>query len=133
MGNGAQALLNFTMPLFSLAKLYQTDPKTVSSDSIFSFSNFIIVADVQKGTYLVLKRVRCSYAHFKSSASILDSTTPANFTKNPFHQGRKVEGVLHKIGAAVRCKMDAPDLKCAYEHRTPLSTRYVPLSSLPKG
>jgi hypothetical protein len=39
---------------------------------------------------------------------------------------RKVEGVLHKIGAAVRCKMDAPDLKCAHEHRTPLSTRYVP-------
>jgi hypothetical protein len=37
-----------------------------------------------------------------------------------------VEGVLHKIGAAVRCKMDAPDLKCAHEHRTPLSTRYVP-------
>jgi hypothetical protein len=22
--------------------------------------------------------------------------------------------------------MDAPDLKCAHEHRTPLSTRYVP-------
>jgi hypothetical protein len=25
--------------------------------------------------------------------------------------------------------MDAPDLKCAHEHRTPLSTRYVPSSS----
>ena len=57
----------------------------------------------------------------------MNSTAPANFTKNPFHQGRKVEGVLHKIGAAVRCKMDAPDLKCAHEHRTPLSTRYVPI------
>jgi hypothetical protein len=38
-----------------------------------------------------------------------------------------VEEVLHKIDAAVRYKMDAPDLKCAHEHRTPLSTRYVPL------
>jgi hypothetical protein len=41
-----------------------------------------------------------------------------------------VEGVLHKIGAAVRCEMDAPDLKCAHEHRTPLSTRYVPSSEI---
>jgi hypothetical protein len=49
--------------------------------------------------------------------------------KNSSHQGRKVEGVLHKIGAAVRCEIDVPDLKCAREHRTPLSTRYVPLSS----
>jgi hypothetical protein len=37
-----------------------------------------------------------------------------------------VEGVFYKIGAAVRYEMDAPDLKCAHEHRTPLSTRYVP-------
>jgi hypothetical protein len=78
------------------------------------------------GTYLVLKGVPCSCAHFKSGVSILHSTAPANFTKNPFHQGTKVEGVLHKIGAAVRCKMDTPDLKCAHEHRTPLSTRCVP-------
>jgi hypothetical protein len=78
------------------------------------------------GTYLVLKGVRCSCVHFKSGASILHSTAPANFTKNPFYQGKKVEGVLHKIGAAVRCNMDAPDLKCAHEHHTPLSTRYVP-------
>jgi hypothetical protein len=63
----------------------------------------------------------------------LHSTAPANFTKNPFHQGRKVEGVLHKIGAAVRCKMDAPDLKCAHEHRTPLNTRYVPGPKMPRG
>jgi hypothetical protein len=73
----------------------------------------------------VLKEVRCSYAHFKSGASILYSTAPANFTKNPSHQGRKVERVLHKIGAAVRYEMDAPDLKCAYEHRTSLSTRLI--------
>jgi hypothetical protein len=79
-----------------------------------------------KGTYLVLKGVRCSCAHLKSGASILYLTAPANFTKNPSHQGRKVEGVLHKIGAAVRCEMNAPDLKCAHEHRTPLSIRYVP-------
>jgi hypothetical protein len=75
----------------------------------------------------VLKGVWCLCAHFKSGASILYSTAPANFTKNPSHQGRKVEGVLYKIGAAVRCEMDAPDLKCAHEHRTPLSTIYVPL------
>jgi hypothetical protein len=31
-----------------------------------------------------------------------------------------------KIGAAVRCEMDVPDLKCAREHRTHLNTRYVP-------
>jgi hypothetical protein len=75
----------------------------------------------------VLKGVWCSCAHFKSGAFILYSTAPANFTKNPSHPGRKVEGVLHKISAAVRCEMDAPDLKCAHEHRTPLSTRYVPI------
>jgi hypothetical protein len=39
---------------------------------------------------------------------------------------RKVKGVLCKIGASVRCWMDVPDLKYAREHRTPLSTRYVP-------
>jgi hypothetical protein len=69
----------------------------------------------------------------KSGASILHSTTPANFTKNPSHQGRKVEEVLHKIGAAVRCKMDVPDLKCAREHCTPLSTRYVANMEMPFG
>jgi hypothetical protein len=78
------------------------------------------------GTYLVLKGVRCSYAYFKSGASIMHSTAPANFTKNSFHHGRKVEGVLHKIGAAVKCKIDAPDLKYAHEHHNPLNTRYVP-------
>jgi hypothetical protein len=79
----------------------------------------------------VLKEVRCSCAYFKSGASILYSTTPANFTKNPSHQERKVEVVLHKISAAVRCEMDVPDLKCVREHRTPLSTRYVPLFVCP--
>jgi hypothetical protein len=37
-----------------------------------------------------------------------------------------VEEVLHKIGAAVRFEMDASDLKCAHEHCTPWSTRYIP-------
>jgi hypothetical protein len=48
------------------------------------------------------------------------------FYEEPLPPGEEGGRVLHKIGAAVRCEMDAPDLKCAHEHRTPLSTRYVP-------
>jgi hypothetical protein len=73
----------------------------------------------------VLKRVRCSRAHFKSETFIFHPTVGSNFTKNSSHHGREVEGVLYTIGAAVRCWMDVPDLKCAREHRTPLSTRYA--------
>jgi hypothetical protein len=47
--------------------------------------------------------------------------------KNPFHLPLLVGGVLRKIAGVVEYKMDAPDLKCAHEHRTPLSTRYVPI------
>jgi hypothetical protein len=47
--------------------------------------------------------------------------------KNPFHLLPLVGGVLRKIAGVVEYKMDPPDLKCAHEHRTPLSTRYVPL------
>jgi hypothetical protein len=54
--------------------------------------------------------------------------TPANFTKNLSHKRRKVEGVLHKIGDAVRCEMDIPNLKYAHEHCTPLSIRYVAIN-----
>jgi hypothetical protein len=72
----------------------------------------------------VLKGVRCSRAHFKSGTSIQHPAATVNLIKNPSHQGRNVKGVLCKIGASVW--MDVPDLKCACEHRTPLSTRYVP-------
>jgi hypothetical protein len=107
---------------YGRGKAYSLSWKLVYTASLWQYTGGLL----EVGTYLVLKRVRCSCAHFKSGASILHSTTPANFTKNPSHQGRKVEGVLHKIGAAVRYEMNVLDLKCAREHRTPLSTRYVP-------
>jgi hypothetical protein len=47
--------------------------------------------------------------------------------ENSFHLSPLVGGVLRKIAGVVECKMDASDLKCAHEHRTPLSTRYVPI------
>jgi hypothetical protein len=86
------------------------------------------VENYLKGTYLVLKGVRCSSAHFKSETSISHRAASVNLINNPSHQVRKVKGVLCKIGASVRCWMDVPDLKCAREHCTPLSTGYVPLS-----
>jgi hypothetical protein len=76
----------------------------------------------------VLIEVRCSRVHLKSGAFILHLMTPANFTKNLSHKRRKVEGVLHKIGDAVRCEMDIPNLKYAHEHCTPLSIRYVAIN-----
>jgi hypothetical protein len=77
---------------------------------------------------MVLKGVRCSRAYFKSGTSISHPAAAVNLIKNPSHQGRKVKGVLCNIDASIRCWMDAPDLKCAREHRTPLSTRYVPFT-----
>jgi hypothetical protein len=84
-----------------------------------------------KGTYLVLKGVRCSSTHFRSETSISHLAAVVNLIQNPSHQVRKVKGVLCKIGASVRCWMDVSDLKCAREHRTLLSTGNI--SSAQRG
>jgi hypothetical protein len=80
------------------------------------------------GTYLVLKGVRCSRAHFKSGTSIQHLTEALILQRTPFTFLTWWEGFLIKLTAAAGCEMDVSDLKCALEHRTPLSTRYVPIA-----
>jgi hypothetical protein len=72
------------------------------------------------------QRVRCSRAHFKSGTSIQHLTEAPILQRTSFTFLPWWEGLLIKLTAAAGCEMDVPDLKCAREHRTPLSTRYVP-------
>jgi hypothetical protein len=70
--------------------------------------------------YVVLKGLLCSNAHFKSRPTISHQT-----------EG-EVGGGEHKKSQAIGCEMVDPDLKCAFEHNNPLSTRYVsPCHDLP--
>jgi hypothetical protein len=72
----------------------------------------------------------CSKGYDAHRTSISHPKVGTHFMKNPVHHRRKMEEVLYKIGAAV--EIDVPDLKCAREHHTPLSTRYVPYFKLSK-
>jgi hypothetical protein len=89
---GPRGVLGVLGALVGQGVLTSVLPQTKIHMVHFSADAYIYI-----GTYLVLKGVRCSCAHFKSGASILYSTTPAILRRTPPTRRGRWKGFFTKL------------------------------------